>query len=80
MMQPTDSFTRVIFCCHLGASPWCCDVTRHSSKQIPKTSLKVCFPEYDGPDGETRPAIEFIEAKYKAVMEKVSHHSLHFTL
>ena len=40
-------------------------------QQIPKTSLKVCFPEYNGPEGEMRPAIEYIEQKYKAIMDKV---------
>eukprot|EP01041_Mallomonas_annulata_P010023 gene10023-20867_t len=37
-------------------------------EMIPKTSLKVCFPEYDGPDGEVRPAVEFIENRYKKIM------------
>jgi hypothetical protein len=31
--------------------------------------LKVCFPEYDGPDGEVRPAVEYIEQKYKEVLQ-----------
>jgi hypothetical protein len=37
---------------------------------ITKTSLKVCFPEYDGPDGEARPALEYIQERYRGVMEK----------
>eukprot|EP00611_Tribonema_gayanum_P021595 TRINITY_DN4184_c0_g1_i2.p1 TRINITY_DN4184_c0_g1~~TRINITY_DN4184_c0_g1_i2.p1 ORF type:complete len:357 (-),score=139.00 TRINITY_DN4184_c0_g1_i2:304-1374(-) len=39
-------------------------------QMIAKTSLKVCFPEYDGPEGEARPALEFIEKKYKDIMDK----------
>ena len=39
--------------------------------QIAKTSLKVCFPDYDGPPGEARPALDFIQAKYTNIMEKV---------
>eukprot|EP00611_Tribonema_gayanum_P021594 TRINITY_DN4184_c0_g1_i1.p1 TRINITY_DN4184_c0_g1~~TRINITY_DN4184_c0_g1_i1.p1 ORF type:complete len:358 (-),score=131.00 TRINITY_DN4184_c0_g1_i1:797-1870(-) len=39
-------------------------------QMIVKTSLKVCFPEYDGPDGEVRPALEYIEKKYTEVMDK----------
>jgi len=37
---------------------------------IKDNSLKKCFPEYDGPDGEMQPALEFIEGKYKTVMEQ----------
>jgi hypothetical protein len=33
-------------------------------------SLKVCFPDYDGPDGEVNPAVEFIEKKYREVLQK----------
>jgi len=32
--------------------------------------LSHTFPEYQGPEGEVGPALEFIEAKYKEVMEK----------
>jgi hypothetical protein len=32
---------------------------------IPKHPLTNCFPEYDGPPGEVRPALEFIEKKYQ---------------
>ena len=28
-------------------------------------SLKKCFPEYDGPEGESLPALRYIEQKYK---------------
>jgi len=37
---------------------------------IEKNSLKKCFPEYEGKDGEMKPALDFIEQKYKAVMEQ----------
>lgn len=37
-------------------------------EMIPKTSLKVCFPEYDGPDGQVLPAVEYIKKKYEAIM------------
>lgn len=30
-------------------------------------SLKKCFPEYDGPEGESMPALKYIEQKYKQV-------------
>jgi hypothetical protein len=30
-------------------------------------SLKMCFPDYDGPDGEAPPAVEFIQKKYREV-------------
>lgn len=39
-------------------------------KMITKTSLKVCFPEYCGPDGEAQPALKYIESKYRDVMMK----------
>jgi len=37
---------------------------------ISEVSLRTCFPEYEGPDGEVAPAIEFISSKFKAVMAK----------
>ena len=40
-------------------------------EMIPKCSLKTCFPEYDGPDAQVGPAIEYIENKYKAIMQEV---------
>ena len=39
-------------------------------EMIPKTSLKVCFPEYDGEDGKTQPALDYITNKYNEIMEK----------
>ncbi|CAM9348034.1 unnamed protein product [Chrysoparadoxa australica] len=30
-------------------------------EEIKQTSLKKCFPEYDGPDGEAEPALEYIQ-------------------
>ena len=36
---------------------------------IPKHSLKVCFPEYDGPDGDVRAALDYIENKYREIMQ-----------
>ena len=41
-------------------------------EMIPKVSLKVCFPEYDGPDGEVMSALDYIQKKYKEVMEQVA--------
>ena len=35
---------------------------------IPNISLKNCFPEYDGPDKEVLPALEYIQQKYRDVM------------
>ena len=32
---------------------------------IPKHPLTNCFPDYDGPPGEVRPAVEYIEKKYQ---------------
>jgi len=37
---------------------------------IKKHSLRVCFPDYDGPDGDPRPAIEYIERKYRDIMNR----------
>ncbi|CAN0311834.1 unnamed protein product, partial [Discosporangium mesarthrocarpum] len=31
--------------------------------------LKKCFPEYDGPDGQALPALEYITEKYREVMK-----------
>ena len=39
-------------------------------EMIPKFPLKNCFPEYEGPLGEVRPALDFITAKYKAIMDE----------
>uniref|UniRef100_A0A7S2Y0R1 Uncharacterized protein n=1 Tax=Fibrocapsa japonica TaxID=94617 RepID=A0A7S2Y0R1_9STRA len=39
-------------------------------EMIRTVSLKNCFPEYDGHEGEMNPALDFIQDKYKAVMEK----------
>jgi hypothetical protein len=33
-------------------------------EMIPKYPLTNCFPEYDGPAGEVRPAIDYIQKKY----------------
>jgi len=33
-------------------------------------SLRVCFPEYDGLDGEVSPAVQYIESKYREVLQK----------
>ena len=37
---------------------------------IKKTSLKTCFPDYNGEEGQALPALEHIKNKYTAVMEK----------
>lgn len=37
---------------------------------IKKHSLKKCFPEYDGPDGEMNPAMEFIQKQFQDIMGK----------
>eukprot|EP00752_Nemacystus_decipiens_P009664 g8633.t1 len=37
-------------------------------EMIATKSLKKCFPEYDGPEGEAMPALRFIEQKYKQAM------------
>ena len=39
-------------------------------EMIPKNPLKVCFPEYTGPPNEVRPALEFIEKRYKMIMQE----------
>ena len=33
-------------------------------EMIPKHPLTNCFPDYDGPPGDVRPAVEYIEKKY----------------
>jgi hypothetical protein len=33
-------------------------------EMIPKYPLSNCFPDYDGPPGEVRPALDFIDRKY----------------
>jgi GTPase SAR1 family protein len=40
-------------------------------EMIPKYPLSYCFPEYDGPVGEVRPAVEYIEKKYHEIMARV---------
>ncbi|CAM9384861.1 unnamed protein product [Chrysoparadoxa australica] len=42
------------------------DLFEDSIKQIP---LTVCFPEYTGPEQESKPALDYIESKYREVME-----------
>jgi hypothetical protein len=32
--------------------------------------LKKCFPEYDGPEGEMNPALEYVQKQFRDVMEK----------
>ena len=39
-------------------------------EMIPKTPLKTCFPDYTGAPGEVRPALEFIEKRYKMIMQE----------
>ena len=39
-------------------------------EMIPKTPLKTCFPEYNGAPGEVRPALEYIEKRYKMIMQE----------
>jgi hypothetical protein len=39
-------------------------------EMIKTTSLRVCFPEYDGPDSEAKPALDYIEKKYRDVMQQ----------
>ncbi len=37
---------------------------------IKKYPLKKCFPDYEGPEGEMNPALEFVQQKFRDVMEK----------
>ncbi|CAM9528289.1 unnamed protein product, partial [Laminaria digitata] len=37
-------------------------------EMIATKSLSKCFPEYDGPEGESMPALRYIENKYKQAM------------
>ena len=37
---------------------------------IKETSLKTCFDDYTGPEGEALPALDHIKSKYAAVMER----------
>ncbi len=37
---------------------------------IKTTSLKTCFDDFEGPDGEALPALDHIKSKYSAVMER----------
>jgi len=39
-------------------------------EMIPKTPLTVCFPEYTGEPGKIQPALEYIEKKYKEIMQE----------
>lgn len=39
-------------------------------EMIKKHSLRICFPDYDGPDGESTPAIAYIEKKYHEIMAR----------
>mmetsp|Transcript_31299 Transcript_31299/g.29840 ORF Transcript_31299/g.29840 Transcript_31299/m.29840 type:complete len:356 (-) Transcript_31299:403-1470(-) len=39
-------------------------------EMIPKTPLKSCFPEYCGPPNEVQPALDFIERRYKLIMQE----------
>ena len=39
-------------------------------EMIPKHSLKLCFPEYSGEQGDVKQALNYIESKYKAIMEE----------
>ena len=40
-------------------------------EMILKYPLKHCFPEYSGPLNDMRAAINFIEAKYRSIMNEV---------
>lgn len=41
--------------------------------------LTACFPDYDGPAGEMAPALDFIKAKFAAIMAKhVPGKAVHF--
>ena len=37
---------------------------------ISEVSLRTCFPEYEGPDGEVAPAIDFISEKFKSILAR----------
>ena len=39
-------------------------------EMITRHPLNKCFPEYDGPEGEQLPALEFIQSKYVEVYKK----------
>jgi G-protein alpha subunit len=39
-------------------------------EMIPKIPLKACFPDYTGPANEVRPALEYIEKRYKMIMQE----------
>lgn len=39
-------------------------------EMIPKFPLKTCFPDYDGPEGQVQPALQFIEQKYRNILEE----------
>jgi hypothetical protein len=41
-------------------------------EMIPKYPLSNCFPEYDGPPGEVRPALDFIEKRYNVCSPPLS--------
>lgn len=40
-------------------------------KLIHKNSLKNCFPDYDGPEGEMQPALDFIKLKFNEIIQRV---------
>jgi G-protein alpha subunit len=40
-------------------------------QMINKTSLRACFPEYSGPDGDVHAALAYVEKEYRAVMQEV---------
>ena len=37
---------------------------------IKKAPLKKCFPDYNGPEGEMNPALEFIQQKFRDVLHQ----------
>lgn len=39
-------------------------------EMIKKAPLKKCFPDYDGPEGEMNPALEFIQKKFRDVLHE----------
>ena len=39
-------------------------------EMIPKTPLTVCFPEFTGEAGKVQPALEYIEKRYKEIMQE----------
>ena len=39
-------------------------------EMIPKNPLRNCFPEYTGPPDEVLPALDYIEKRYKTIMQE----------